>query len=144
MISNGNKFHGLVHQAWMKENAQEKAQRQRLQQQQEVVERAPWDYDEQNRANAELILGLAAGRPPGVITQPELTGNIWDMCTDNNESAEWANFLAQDLAEVAPFDLDGCCNEWRIFDIRRHGGGPRTGINEDARGRLQLDSGYYL
>ena len=61
VISDGNKFHGLYHQAWMNENAKKRAQCQRLQQLQEAVERAPWDYDEQNRANAELMLGLSAG-----------------------------------------------------------------------------------
>ena len=111
MISDGNKFHGLYHQAWMKENAKKKAQNQRLQHQQEAVKRAPWNYEEQNRANAVLMLGLPAGRPTGVITQSELTGRSWDMRTSNNESAEWAKILAQDLAEVAPFDLDGCSNE---------------------------------
>ena len=46
VISDGNKFHGLFHQAWMKDNAEKKARNQRLQQQQEAVKRAPWGYDE--------------------------------------------------------------------------------------------------
>ena len=33
VISDGNKFHGLYHQAWMKEKARKKTQRQKLQQQ---------------------------------------------------------------------------------------------------------------
>ena len=66
------------------------------------------------------------------------------MRTSNNESVEWAKILAQDPAEVAPFDLDGCSNEWSIFDIRRHDDGPQMDSNKRVRGRLQLDSGYYL
>ena len=96
-----------------------KAQSQKLQQQQEEVERAPWDYNEQNRANADLRLGLSARRAPEVRTSPELAGNIWDMRRSNNESARWASNLAPDLAEEVPFDLDGCSHEWSIFDIGR-------------------------
>ena len=59
VISDGNKFHGLYHQALMKEEARQKTQRRKMQQQQEEAERVPWDYEEQNRANAELLLGLS-------------------------------------------------------------------------------------
>ena len=113
----------------------QRTQRQRQQRQEKEVEQAPWDYEGQNRENAELLLGLPAGRPTGVITQSEWTGRSWDMRTSNNESADWAKILAQDLAEVPPFDLDGCSNEWSIFDIRRHDDCPQIDINERARGR---------
>ena len=61
VTSDGNKFHGLYHQALMKEEARQKTQRRKQQQQQEEAERVPWDYEEQNRANAKLLLGLSDG-----------------------------------------------------------------------------------
>ena len=54
------------------------------------------------------------------------------------------NYPASDPDEGFVFDLDGCSQEWSIFDISRYGEGTRTSDNKSARGRLQLDSGYYL
>ena len=56
VVSDGQKFHGLYHQAWMEEQERRRTQGQRRHQQQEQVKRVPWDYAEQNRANAELML----------------------------------------------------------------------------------------
>ena len=60
VTSDGNKFHGLYHQACMKEREKQEAQKQRRQRQEEEVKQVPWNYEEQNRANAELLLGLSA------------------------------------------------------------------------------------
>ena len=56
VVSDGQKFHGLYHQAWMKEQARMRTQRARVHQQQEQAKHVPWNYDEQNKANAELML----------------------------------------------------------------------------------------
>ena len=66
----------------------------------------PWDYKDQNRANAELLLGLSAGN------------NGWETCKNNTESKAWASNLGTGPAEGVPFDLDGCKHEWCVFDIR--------------------------
>ena len=61
VTSDGNKFHGLYHQAWMEDKARKRTQRQKLQKQQEEVKQVPWNYNKQNRANMDLMLGLLAG-----------------------------------------------------------------------------------
>lgn len=132
VTSDGNKFHGLYHQALMKEEARQKTQRRKLQQQQEEAERVPWDYKEQNRTNAELLLGLSAGN------------NGWETCKNNTESKAWASNLGTGPAKGVPFNLDGCKHEWCVFDIRQHSSGSSPDGYGRERERLQLDSGYYI
>ena len=103
-----------------------------------------WDYGDQNRANADLMLGLSAILTPEVRVLPELTGSIWDVRTSNNKSKLWANNPISDPAEEVPFDLNGCSQEKSIFNIGRYSDRSRTSNNESARGSPQLDSGYYL
>ena len=76
-----------------------------MQQQQEEAEQVPWDYEEQNRANAELLLGLS-------------TINIsYDVGMGTTGGDVWIRNLGSDPAERVPFDLDGCSQMWNVFDI---------------------------
>ena len=132
MTSDGNKFHGLYHQACMKEKERQEAQKQRRQRQEEEVKQVPWNYEEQNRANAELLLGLSANITGHGVG---MSAKEWDV---------WNCKLASDPAEEVPFDLDGCSQMWSIFDVRRYSGEVITNGYEREDGRLQLDSGYYV
>ena len=132
MTSDGNKFHGLYHQACMKEREKQKTHRQRLQRQEEEVEQVPWNYEEQNRANAELLLGLSANN---ISYDLGMSAKEWDV---------WNYNLASDPAEEVPFDLDGCSQMWSVFDIRRYSGELNNNGYERGEGCLQLDSGYYV
>ena len=132
VISDGNKFHGLYHQACMKEKAEQEAQEGRRQRQEEEVKQMPWNYEEQNRANAELLLGLSANNTSYGVG---MSAEEWEVCNYN---------LASDSAEGVPFDLDGCSQMWSIFDARRYSGEVITNGYEREEGRLQLDSGYYV
>ena len=132
MTSDGNKFHGLYHQACMKEREMQKAQRQRRQLQEEEVKRVPWNYEEQNRANAELLLGLSASN---TSFGEGMSAQEWDA---------WYCKSASEPAENVMVGLDGCSQRRSIFDIRRHNDELNISGCEREDGRLQLDSGYYV
>ena len=87
MTSDGNKFHGLYHQACMKEREKQKAQRQRRQRQEEEVEQVPWNYEEQNRANAELLLGLSAINIRYDVGMSNTGYDVWN-CNLGSDPAE--------------------------------------------------------
>ena len=188
--------------------------RQELGQQQKRAMKAPWDYEAQNRANAELMIDRPKVRRPEGRALAILTSGSYGARTSPNEKAIWVNGrpvlaetqnqgdgcschegddvvvavahsedrrspaevdLAVQCAEAADagaavhsrenclasdpdeglvfdlnscsgfvFDLDGCSQEWSIFDSSQYCDGTRTSYNKSARGRLQLDSGYYL
>ena len=132
MISDGNKFHGLYHQALMKEEARQKTKRRKLQQQQEEAKRVPWDYEEQNRANAELLLGLSTIKISYDVGMSTTGGDVWNRN------------LGSDPAERVPFDLDGRSQMWSVFNIRRYSDELCNDGYASQRGSLQLDSSYYV
>ena len=122
---------------------------QERRQQQKDAMQAPWDYEAQNRANAELMIDHPRERRPDGRALSILTGSSYGTRSSTNESAIWANGRAvgaveeSDLARRVLFDLDGCDREWKIFDISSYGDKPRASGHEHVPVRLQLDSGYY-
>ena len=65
--------------------------RQEWRQQQEEVKQVPWDYEAQNRANAELLMDNPREQRPKGRALSILTGGSYRMRSSTNESAIWVN-----------------------------------------------------
>ena len=70
-----------------RQQQEEEALLRELRQQQKRETKAPWDYEAQNRANAELLMANPRERRPEGRALSILTGGSYGMRSNTNESA---------------------------------------------------------
>ena len=107
----GNKRMEALRQE-QRQQQEEEALRRELRQQQKREMKAPWNYEAQNRANAELLMANPRERRPEGRALSILTGGSYGTCSSINESAILVSGRPVGAAQESvpyrevPFDFD--------------------------------------